>query len=218
VWCKQAADGTAVVVELHHRLGGLEGCQPSAETLSARARALDFQGRALRVLSPEDELVLLCCHAHQHNFGFLRCLTDVAEYVKKNHALLDWQRVRAAARLWQGCGRVAATLWLAREVFGLGAGAAVGFPAPLGRQLWAVRRLSGVRLGRLGGEEDRPRTLRLTLLMDRWRDVLALLRVGLLPPSEYLRAVYPAPWAAWPGLARACYALRGLSRVLRPGN
>ena len=123
-----------------------------------------------------------------------------------------------------GCGgsgtaaAVAAAVWLAREVFGLGAGAAVDFPTPSGRQLWAVRGLSEVRLGQLGGEEDRPRTLRLTLLMDRWRDVFALLRVGLFPPSEYLRALYPAPWAAWPGLARACYALRGLSRILRPGK
>jgi hypothetical protein len=217
-WCKEAADGTIVVVELHHRLSGLAGCQPPAELLSARARSLDLQGRPLRVLSAEDELVLLCCHAHQHNFGFLRCLTDVAEYVKKNHSLLDGARLRAAARLGYGCGRVAAALWLANAVFGLGAGAAIDFPTPTGRQLWALRGLSAERLGRLGGEEDRPRTLRLTLLMDRWRDVFALLRICLFPPSEYLRAVYPEPWAAWPGLARVCYALRGMSRILRPGH
>jgi hypothetical protein len=218
VWCKEAADGTPVVVELHHRLSGPDGCGPPVEALVARSRTLCLHGRALRIPSPEDELVLLCCHAHQHQFGFLRCLTDVAEYVKKNHALLDWARVRAAARLWHGRGRVAAALWLAREVFGPDAGAAGRFPHPVGRQLWAVRGLTGGRLGELGAEGNRLRALRLTLLMDRWRDALALLRAGLFPPAEYLRAVYPAAWAALPGLARARYLLRGLGAVLWPGT
>jgi hypothetical protein len=218
VWCKKATNGPVVVVELHQRLGGLRGCQPSAESLSAASRTLCLLGQPLRVPSLQDELVLLCCHAHQHNFGFLRCLIDVAEYVKRNDSVLDWENVYAAARVSRACGRVSSALWLAHAMFGLTKRAVGCILPPMGRQLWAVRGLTGDRLGALGEEANRKRTLRLALLMDRWRDVFKHLCTGLFPPAEYLRAIYPSAWAGVPGLARACYVFRGLTKVIESGN
>ena len=42
------------------------------------------------VPSLADELLILCLHAHHHNFGSLLNLMDIAEYVKRFHGDIDW--------------------------------------------------------------------------------------------------------------------------------
>jgi hypothetical protein len=207
VWLSNAGQPGGVMVEVHHRLAGPAGCQPRAARIIERSRVVQIQGRPFRVPAIEDELLILALHAHQHHYGMLRCLMDVAEYVKRYGAEIDWEKLWSDARTYRCEGRLAAALWVAEQVLGdVGearvrqAGHMLG---PL--QRWAVR--AAVRPDALVDPwaENHGRRVRLGLLMDRWIDVVRLLGPSVFPPAEYVRAICPASCRRLPGLPHLWY-------------
>jgi hypothetical protein len=219
VWLAEAAAGCPVALELHNRPSGdPQGCQPATEALIRRARVVPLRGRSVRIPSPEDELLLLCLHAHQHNFGLLRCLTDVAEFVKKYQEQLDWRRLLAEAQLCRAETRLSAALWIADASVGLGRGAAVlpRLPPLAGLKKWVVRGLLRGE-GELGehAQQDHLRGVGTALLMDRPGDAARVLWPRVVPPGPYVRAVFPSWKGRLPGAARLRYLARGAWKLVR---
>lgn len=71
----------------------------------------------VKLLSPEDHLIVLCVHGAKHVWEQLKWVCDVAELVRA-HPHLNWAIVESAARAW-GCWRlVMMGLALARTLFG----------------------------------------------------------------------------------------------------
>lgn len=207
VWCGNVINDWTLSVELHHRLSGPPLCQPPPADLLRRSRVMSLQGRPMRVPGREDELLILCLHAHQHHFACLRSLMDVAEYVQRFGSELDWRLILTRASRYRCRGRVSAALLLADRVLGFRQ-PSDGLPRRLPLtviQRWAVRDLSRAALLEAEAQTDRFRQLRLALLMDHWRDVVELVLPHVVPPTSYLRAICPQPWARWPGLAHFWY-------------
>jgi Uncharacterised nucleotidyltransferase len=212
VW--QAPDKNwPLCVELHTRLAGPASCQPPARDILCRSRLTVLEGRPLRVPSREDELLMLALHAHQHDFGLLRCIMDVAEYAQRFHNQLDWEQLSALARRYRCRGRLAGALWLAHSLLGL-EDASARVPAMDARQHWALCGLDPSAL-LTTGDPMQMRRARLGLLMDRWGDVLRLLGPNVLPPSQYVQALFPQAWARLPGMAHLLYLVRYAARVAR---
>lgn len=129
--------GPAGMVELHHQLlAGLGATLGWADL--APARAATWEGRAVRLLAPEDELAYLAVHAANHLFRRTSWLYDLKLLLSSRPAW-DWHRLVALGRdtgfavpLWAG-------LDAARRCFGAQVdGAALGQlapPAPLRRLL-----------------------------------------------------------------------------------
>lgn len=210
-WLSDSAD-TPILVELHHRLSGPPACQPDVPTLLEHARCVSINGQAFPVPGLEHELLILCLHAHHHNFAVLRLLMDVAEYVTKWAAELDWPRFFEDAKRCRTFGRAQAALFLA-----LASLRREGQPASaLGRlQRWAIRDLTPHTLLQHCSHDDDVHRARLGLLMDSWGDVLRLLGPHLWPTRNYLRTVCPAPLGSIPGLAHLYHLGRISFRWLR---
>ncbi len=156
------------------------------------------------VPSREDELLLLCLHAHHHNFAILRCLMDVAEYVNRFNEHLNWDQFWLRSRESRSLGRVVGTLSLTAALLESNPAEERLVGQRLGPvQSQAIRRPSTVAWLEPDAEEDDFLRLRLGLLMDRWTDVIRLLGPHFFPPSAYVRAHYPSWWARLPGIARA---------------
>src|SRR5205807_1557106 len=83
------------------------------------------------------------------------------------------------------------------------------------RQRWASRHLTPCELLQTGADLDDRRRLRLALLMDRWRDVIALLAPHALPPQDYARALCPEPWRRVPGFAQVWHLGRVTWRLIQ---
>jgi Uncharacterised nucleotidyltransferase len=213
-WMTDAGQ-TTILVELHHRLTGPPACQPDVATLLTHARRVAVDGHAFPVPAPSHELLLLCLHAHHHNFAILRSLMDIAEYVANYQDELDWPQFFADARRFRAHGRTQAALTLASATLDLGAprevlGATLG---PL--QRWSINNLTAATLLQVGMHEDDFRRARLGLLMDSWGNVVRLLGPHLWPTRNYLRAVCPAPLGSIPGLAHFYHFARIVGRWLR---
>ncbi|OAI49626.1 hypothetical protein AYO44_06375 [Planctomycetaceae bacterium SCGC AG-212-F19] len=207
VWLSGAEQPGAVMVEVHHRLAGPTACQPPAARIIERSRIVSIQGRPFRVPAVEDELFILGLHAHQHHYGMLRCLMDVAEYVTRYGPKIDWERLWRDARTYRCQGRLAAALWVADQVLGgVGAGLTRQAWGALNRvQQWAARAAARPEALFDRAAESHGRRVRLGLLMDRWTDVVRLLGPNVFPPGEYVRTVCPEPWRRWPGVPHLWY-------------
>jgi len=217
-WVRPPAADRPTHLELHFRLPGPAACQPPAADLLSRSRIVPLKGRPVRVPSHEDELLILCLHAHHHNFGLLRYLMDVAEYVKRFAPAMDRDKFWGLASQYRCRGRAAAALTLASATLGDDAGGGRAFVdgkglSPL--QRWAIRGLTPAALCDARGDEDDRRRLRLALMMDCWRDVLRLLGPHVWPPRAYLRALYPGLAGTIPGVARCRHFARLVGNALR---
>ncbi|MGE3806133.1 MAG: nucleotidyltransferase family protein [Gemmataceae bacterium] len=190
---KKAVAGCAILVEVHERLSGPAACQPDVAGMMARARPASLGDVPVQVLCPEDELLVLAMHAHQHNFALLRCLMDVAEYVQRCHNEIDWRVLVERARAGRCLIRLAAALELADRLLGLGeAGCCVAQVPPLaGARARVVRSLSPSFLIDIDREQDERLRLRLAALMDRWSDVLRVYAPRVFPPRAYVRGLCP---------------------------
>jgi hypothetical protein len=89
--------GSAGLVELHYRALAGYGLALEADALLARAQDAELEGRRLRYLRPEDELVYLALHASNHLLQRLAWLFDLKLLVRA-HPGLDWARVVEVAR------------------------------------------------------------------------------------------------------------------------
>jgi len=214
IWSGRLIQDGQVSVELHYRLAGPPRCQPPVTELLGRSRIVPLMGQPIRVPSLEDELLILCLHAHQHNFGFLRCLMDVAEYVKRYREQLDWQEFLARASRYRCRGRVTAALALAQQCLGLELAAAAQ-PKLTSAQRWALQGLSPAALLDTATERNPWLRARLAVLMDRWSDVVQMARPYFMPSTRHLRASCREPWARFPGLPRLMYAARLAGKLLR---
>ena len=92
-----AHERTGQLVELHWSLAAPDVPQPATHELFARARTMDYHGRAVRVLEPPDLYLHLSLHFHHHS-GFLKGLMDLAGWMDRHgEAQLHTAMERAAA-------------------------------------------------------------------------------------------------------------------------
>ncbi len=89
--------GEAGLVELHYRALAGYGLALEAEALLARAEEAALEGRRVRYLRAEDELVYLALHASNHLLQRLAWLFDLKLLVLARPGL-DWARVVEVAR------------------------------------------------------------------------------------------------------------------------
>jgi hypothetical protein len=91
--------GPRGLVEAHFRLfTGFGGGVFDEAALAARATWAELDGRPIRLLGPEDELLYLATHAANHAFLRLSWLVDLARFIELAPAL-DWERMaRRASR------------------------------------------------------------------------------------------------------------------------
>ncbi|MFO0774043.1 MAG: nucleotidyltransferase family protein [Nitrospiraceae bacterium] len=70
-----------------------------------RLTTIQMQGVPIKVLSPEDSLLILCVHGGKHVFEQLKWVCDIAEQVR-SHPAIDWTYFEDTARS-MGCWRLA---------------------------------------------------------------------------------------------------------------
>lgn len=113
-----AFSGPAGLVELHFRLtnsfgrGGFDDA-----SVSSRCTPGTLEGRAVRWLSPEDELLYLATHAANHGFLRLSWLVDLVAFLERFPGL-DWPAMHTRARAAGFEVPVATALGLVEAVFG----------------------------------------------------------------------------------------------------
>lgn len=215
-WSAGTCNDRSIVVELHHRLSGPLACQPAADKLIHRSRFVELSGCPMRVPSLEDGFLILCLHAHQHQFALLRCLMDIAEYLRCHNDRLDWSRLLTEARACRALGRLRIALEITEETLGLdGMGAVLQqLPALLARQRWARQKLSPSVLLDPDIQLDELHEAQLALFMDRWSDMLRYYAPRLAPSNAYLRALCPGVGARVPGFPWLNYIFRIAARLL----
>lgn len=167
-----------------------------AEIWAGTSRLETPQG-PIRVLRPEDELVLLVLHLNKDRFAYLGPFLDIARIVERGD--LDWAAVTAAVAteglevpFWSSLAEVARVLDL-------------DLPSrlPSGPRARSWQRLWGARHG-LGGHEGRaaapgPQQLLALHLGGRPAEVAADLRRRILPPRDLLEvAGRLEPGASYP--------------------
>jgi hypothetical protein len=129
--------GPIGLVEVHFRLftgfGG--GCFDDKAVLQ-RALPAVLEGRAIRLLAPEDEFVYLATHAANHAFLRASWLVDLERYLHTSPGL-DWNVMGTRARASGFSSAVAASLSALERLMGvaLPPSATRAFPVPWGRRL-----------------------------------------------------------------------------------
>jgi hypothetical protein len=219
-WSARVLPDWQLIVEVHHRLSGPASCQAAAADLLQRSRLISFQGQDFRVPSLEDELLILCLHAHHHQYALLRCLMDVAEFVGRFRDQIDWPELVARARRHHCLGRLRAGLKIADALLGLENRDEVlaQVPALTPRQRWAIRSLPVVMLLDPRTQENDLRQAQFALLMDSWADAVRMLSPRVFPSGEHVRSLCPTSWRRTPGLARLYYYAHSISQLLRHGT
>lgn len=217
MWCANVLPDWRLIVELHHRLSGPVQCQPSVTDLVRRSRLVEFQGQEMRVASMEDELLILCLHAHHHNFALLRCLMDVAEFVRRFHDQIDWPGL--VERAWHDrcLGRLRAALEICDALLELEyrVDVFVDVPSLTSRQRWVIRSLPVAALLDPRTQQDDFRQAQLALLMDSWGDAVRSLSPRLFPSRDHVRSLSPPFCRRAPGMAQVCYYIRFVGQVFR---
>jgi Uncharacterised nucleotidyltransferase len=211
----------SIPVELHWRL--FEPYQPYVFDLAAvRAEARPFPGLPpnVFVMAPEHELAHLCVHLDRHaityrsllgrkdwfervllpqGLGRLIWLYDIARYLERQNATLDWDRFVDTARRWAIDGRVHATFELSRRLLDVGPPPEVLRALAGGRPRFVERIAHRVVLASQHANENRGsgpagarRARRLTGLSAH---VLRFAHtwISVFPPNAYLRARYATP-------------------------
>jgi hypothetical protein len=89
--------GPPGLVEVHFRLISTLG-RGLFDDAAVRARSVmtDFEGRRVRLLSPEDEFLYLATHAANHAFLRVAWLVDLQQFLRR-YAALDWTEMAARA-------------------------------------------------------------------------------------------------------------------------
>jgi hypothetical protein len=217
VWAKHILPNWRLMLEVHDRLSGPAACQPTVVELFARSQIVSFLGQPFRVPSFEDELLILCLHAHHHNYALLRCLMDVAEFVRRFHDKIDWPLLVGQARAARCLGRLRAGLEITHSLVGLESSKTIlaQVPSLTSRQRLALRSVGAGALLDPRTQQDDLCQAKLALLMDRWADTFRLLAPRLFPKSEHVQDLCPASWRRWPGLPRAYFYLHAARQALR---
>src|SRR5260370_26775616 len=219
-WSARVLPDWQLIVEVHHRVSGPASCQPAAADLLHRSRLISFHGQDFRVPSLEDELLILCLHAHHHQYALLRCLLDVPQFVGPFRDQIDWPELLARARRYRCLGRLGAALEITDALLGLENSDEVldQVPALTPRQRWAIRSLPMVMLLDPRTQENDLRQAQLALLMDSWADAVRMLSPRIFPSGEHVRSLCPIFWRGIPGLARLYYYAHSISQLLRHGT
>jgi hypothetical protein len=181
---------------------------------------ISFHGQDFRVPSLEDELLILCLHAHHHQYALLRCLMDVAEFVGRFRDQIDWPELVARARRHHCLGRLRAGLEIADALLGLENRDAVlaQVPALTPRQCWAIQSLSANVLLDPRTQVNDLCQAQIALLMDSWADAVRMLWPRIFPSKEHVRSLCPTSWRDMPGLARLYYYLHSAGQLFQHGN
>jgi hypothetical protein len=130
------------VVELHWGVAPRQfAFQVDLPGLLTRARPATLQGRAVLVLAPEDELLLLCVHGARDRWQWLDNVASVDRLVALNPDL-DWDVLEARAAVVGGRRMLLLGLALAADLLG------TALPPRLTDRLRRDARLSALRAGR----------------------------------------------------------------------
>jgi putative nucleotidyltransferase-like protein len=152
---------TKLLVEFHTELTFRYHPRPlPLEKLFKRQARVNIDSHLVPVLSPEDELLLICIHGAKHFWEQLSYIADVAAFVSVQK--LDWARVQSAAAEVGGERMLYVGLRLAADVLG----------ASLPENVSALVRSDQV-VGRLAGR------------IMRW-----LPAAGSAPPGIFERAMF----------------------------
>jgi hypothetical protein len=217
MWCARVLPDWMLVLELHHRLSGPACCQPAAADLLRRSQLISFCGQQVRVSSIEDELLILCLHAHHHNYALLRCLMDVSEFVRRFHDKIDWQKLVQVARESRCLGRLRAALEIADAMLGMEnhVGVFEQLQSLTPRQRWAISGFPISQLLKSKNQQDDFLQARFSLLMDSWRDAGRFLNSRLYPSREHVRSICPPFWRRTAAGPRLYYYLHTAGLIFR---
>jgi hypothetical protein len=106
----------SVMVELHWQvMGKLFSFDPDPDDLWTRAIPQNIAGATLRMLSPEDLLLILCAHGMKHFWTRLGWICDLAEFIRSNPKI-DWQTLLKRSRQLNAGGMLLLGLVLANRV------------------------------------------------------------------------------------------------------
>lgn len=144
----RAWQGPPGLVEVHFRLfSGFGGRGFDERGLQARTRLATLEGRPVRHLAPDDELLYLATHAANHAFLRLSWLVDLLRFVER-HPALDWAAVAARARAAGFTAPLATALALTERLFDLQLPEAArrALPRPAWRRALDARLYSDARL------------------------------------------------------------------------
>ena len=83
------ADDGVAVLDVHWRIVPRYLSFPDSESLWARARRAELQGRYVNTLAAEDLLLFLCVHGAKHGWPLLSWICDLAGLIHRNDSL-DW--------------------------------------------------------------------------------------------------------------------------------
>ena len=136
-WWRPTSAATTTTSSSSARPGRRSSCASAPRAASARPfrRASCWRGpahrtggAAVRVLAPEDELLVLAVHAAAHMLARGTWLLDLLLFLER-HPALDWAEVRRRALAWR-CARPLA--WALSRLVALGAPVPAELLAPLG--------------------------------------------------------------------------------------
>jgi hypothetical protein len=108
----------AVMVELHWQvMGKLFSFDPDPDDLWTRAAPQLIAGASVRMLEPEDLILILCAHGMKHFWSRLGWLCDIAEYIRNGPAV-DWKKLLHRADELRAGGMTLLGLTLIHRVLG----------------------------------------------------------------------------------------------------
>jgi hypothetical protein len=106
-----------VMVELHWQVvGRFFSFAPDPQELWNRASDQNIAGTDVRMLQPEDLLLILCAHGTKHFWSRLTWICDIAHFLKSNPSL-DWELLLKRADEYDAVGMLMLGLLLAHGVF-----------------------------------------------------------------------------------------------------
>lgn len=91
-------DTTGIEIELHWRLNGDAGAEPSFYELWSRRQTLEFAGTNVYMLGKEDLMFYLTAHGARHAWFRLRWLADIDRLARME---LDWDKLTALLRRYK---------------------------------------------------------------------------------------------------------------------
>jgi hypothetical protein len=168
----------------------------------ARAQECSIDGQRVLALSPEDQLLHLCAHAHYHGYTRLCWFTDLAFAIRDHGASLDWDRLLATVEIEEAEVPCYYTLLFLGQLLQVWPPAGVLQRLRPGRARRALHELympaAAVRSLQPLPRADfsfyfRPFFKRLLpdlLVMGRRREKLHYLSRLLMPPGPWLRSYY----------------------------
>ena len=91
-------DARGVIVDVHWQVAERHlGIRLRSDDVWSRLESVEIGGRALRTLSAEDVLLILCCHGYAHAWNRLGWICDVGMLIESRPDI-DWSKVFDRAR------------------------------------------------------------------------------------------------------------------------